>query len=101
MPQSCEGATGGRPAAGRGLQQQARAQHLERGLAAQVGHVRLRERVGRAAAAELRERAREHAAVAAVHLLRDVLQRTRSLTSLAHGDASLLRYAVSNVAFSL
>lgn len=48
-------------------------QDLERGLAAQVGHVRLRERVGRVARRELRERAREHAAVAAVHLLRDVL----------------------------
>lgn len=55
------------------LQQQLAGDDLERHLAAQVGHVRLREAVGGVARRELRERAREHAAVAAVHLLRDVL----------------------------
>lgn len=57
-----------------GSQQQAALQYLERHLAAQVGHVLLREGVGRAATRELRERAREHAAVAPVHLLRYALR---------------------------
>lgn len=66
---------------GEGSQQQGAGEDLERGLPAQARHVGLREAVGRVAGAELRERAREHAAVAAVHLLRDVLQHNDVLYS--------------------
>lgn len=71
---SCRTCDPGCAGVGEGSQQQGAGEDLERGLPAQARHVGLREAVGRVAGAELRERAREHAAVAAVHLLRDVLQ---------------------------